>query len=87
MRARTAVALVTGGARRVGRAICRRLASKGASVVVVDTDPQKVESLVADLAKNDAKAMGAAIDPTNPDEIRAMVTDVADKLGTIDILR
>ncbi|WP_419662690.1 BbsC: 2-[hydroxy(Phenyl)methyl]-succinyl-CoA DH, subunit [Desulfosarcina variabilis str. Montpellier] len=80
------VAVVAGATDEIGSAICRRLASKGARVVVMDTDPQKVEALVAELAKGDAQAMGATIDPTHPDEIRAMIADVADKLGTIDIL-
>ena len=80
------VAVVTGATDEIGAAICRRMAANGASVVVVDTDPQQVETLVAELARSDAKAMGAAIDPTRPDEIRAMITDVSAKLGTIDIL-
>lgn len=80
------VAVVTGATDAIGSAVCRRLAGKGATVVVVDTDPQKAEALVAELVKGDAKATGATIDPTSEDTIKAMIADVTDKVGAIDIL-
>ncbi|BBO86008.1 beta-ketoacyl-ACP reductase [Desulfosarcina ovata subsp. sediminis] len=80
------VAVVTGATDEIGSAICRRLAGKGAIVVAVDTDQQKVDALVAELTQTNAQAMGAAIDPTDETQIRAMIADVTAKAGMIEIL-
>ena len=41
------VAIVTGSARGIGKAICEKLASEGAKVVVVDISPEAVEATAA----------------------------------------
>ena len=75
------VALVTGGARGIGRAICEAYAEAGASVVVADL-------LEAD-AKETADAIGGmavAMDVTNLESIQTGVAGVEAVMGGIDIL-
>ena len=43
------IALVTGGAGGIGRAICARLAADGATVVLADLDPAAVETAAGDI--------------------------------------
>lgn len=80
------VAVITGATDEIGSAVCRRLAGKGAIVVAVDTDREKIDALVAEITAGDGRAMAAVIDPTNGEQIKKMIADVIDKVGPIDIL-
>lgn len=74
-------ALVTGGARGIGRAICEALAAAGARVAVADLNE-------ADAAAT-AEAVGGmavAMDVTDFDALQSGVQSVADAFGGIDIL-
>lgn len=75
------VALVTGGARGIGRAVCEAYAREGAQVIVAD--------LQADAAAETGKAvngMGIAMDVTDPSSIAEGVRVVEETYGGIDIL-
>ncbi|MFK8035723.1 MAG: L-iditol 2-dehydrogenase [Hyphomicrobiales bacterium] len=75
------VALVTGGARGIGRAICEALAAAGAQVAVADLNEGD--------ATETAHAIGGIavpMDVTDFDRIKAGVQSVEDALGGIDIL-
>jgi NAD(P)-dependent dehydrogenase (short-subunit alcohol dehydrogenase family) len=76
-------AVVTGGAKGIGHAYCRRLAADGANVVVVNrSDP--TESL-AELS-GPGKKMGLTCDVTQPDQVEAVRRQVIDRFGRCDIL-
>lgn len=75
------VALVTGGAGGIGRAIAARLADTGHTVVVADLDPQAV----ADTAGALHGARGVVLDVTDPAS-RAAAIEVCEDLGGPDVL-
>jgi 2-hydroxycyclohexanecarboxyl-CoA dehydrogenase len=80
------VALVTGGARGIGRAICDALAEQGAAVAVADLRGEEAASAARELAGDGARALGLALDVTDSDSVGAGVARVADELGPVDVL-
>lgn len=80
-------ALVTGGAKRIGRAIALILAEHGANVAITYLESQpEAEQTVRDLAACDVDAFAARCDLTVPKDIRETVGSVAESFGRIDIL-
>lgn len=77
------VAVVTGGARGIGRAIVERYVEEGATVAVADILADEAQALAAGLH---GRAFGIALDVTKRASIDAMVRTVAQKAGGIDIL-
>lgn len=80
------VALVTGGGRTVGRGIAEVLAGLGARVAVNDLDPASAEAAAAGLRERGGEAVAAPADVTDDVAVRAMVVDVAARLGPVDVL-
>ena len=83
MRLEGKVAVITGGARGIGKAIAERFVVEGAAVAIAD--------IGADTAKETAQALGenaidVALDITGQESIDAMVATVVERLGRIDIL-
>ncbi|SDL70418.1 L-iditol 2-dehydrogenase [Aliiruegeria lutimaris] len=77
------VALVTGGARGIGRAICEAYVAAGAKVAVADRLAEEAGETAAALGEN---AMALAMDVTDLGAIAAGVAEVEAKWGAIDIL-
>ncbi|HHC29365.1 MAG TPA: L-iditol 2-dehydrogenase [Rhodobacterales bacterium] len=77
------VALVTGGARGIGRAICASYVAEGARVAVADRLAQDAEQTAAALGEN---GMALTMDVTDLASIAAGVKAVEDKWGGIDVL-
>ncbi|HXZ85700.1 MAG TPA: SDR family oxidoreductase, partial [Myxococcota bacterium] len=77
------VALVTGGARGIGRAICERLAAEGARVAVADIDGGGAHKAAAEIGHG---AVGVRMDVTDSASIRAAVGEVIAQLGRVDVL-
>ncbi len=77
------VAVVTGGARGIGAAICRRYADEGARVAVADILAEEAEALARAIGGG---AFGVQLDVTKPASIHAMVEMVVGRAGGIDIL-
>jgi 3-oxoacyl-[acyl-carrier protein] reductase len=80
------VALVTGGARGIGRAIALRLTSEGAAVVINDLDADACGEAVAAIAATGARAAAAPGDITDPVATDRIVAAVEAAHGTLDIL-
>src|SRR5690349_8714045 len=81
------VALVTGGARNIGRAIARSLAAGGATVMVnARTSRAQAEETVAMIQQAGGKAAMHIADVTDPAQVRALVEDTVKRFGRLDAL-
>jgi meso-butanediol dehydrogenase/(S,S)-butanediol dehydrogenase/diacetyl reductase len=80
------VAIVTGAARGIGRAIALRLADEGADVVTVDLDSTGAADVAAGVRSRGRRSLAVAADVTRSDEVDRLVQRAIETLGRIDIL-
>jgi NAD(P)-dependent dehydrogenase (short-subunit alcohol dehydrogenase family) len=80
------VAVVTGAARGIGRAIALRYAADGAVVAVDDIDLEGAETVVAEIVATGGQAAAFAANVTNSGEVRAMIDAVLSRFAKVDIL-
>jgi NAD(P)-dependent dehydrogenase (short-subunit alcohol dehydrogenase family) len=78
------IAIVTGGARGIGRATCLTLAREGAHVVVCDVLP--LAETLAQIQKQKRKAVGLKCDVTDQQQVTQVVDRAVTEFGKIDIL-
>jgi rhamnulose-1-phosphate aldolase/alcohol dehydrogenase len=79
------VALVTGAASGIGKAIAVRLAAEGACVVVADLDLQKAQDAAAELGSADV-AVGVAADVSDSEAVTAAFREAALAFGGVDLV-
>jgi rhamnulose-1-phosphate aldolase/alcohol dehydrogenase len=82
------VALVTGGASGIGRAVARRLAREGAHVVVTDLDAAGARRVTEEAAADagPARPLGLGMDVTSEASVEAAVDATIDAYGGLDIV-
>lgn len=84
------VAIVTGGSRGIGRATCLALAGQGFSVVVVGTNPERIEqtlNLINDKCNpSPTSHLGLALDVRKEADMEEMVNQAVAHFGNIDLL-
>lgn len=81
------VALITGGARGIGRAIAMRFAKEGCHVAISYTaSKEKALDLVAQLEKEGVQSIAIQADQADSAQIEKLVQKVVEKFGKIDIL-
>jgi len=79
--------LVTGAAKRIGRAIALALAERGANVAITYLDSQiEAEQTVHALAAHDVDALAVRCDLNDPESIQQTVASVIDEFGQLDLL-
>jgi NAD(P)-dependent dehydrogenase (short-subunit alcohol dehydrogenase family) len=83
MKLKDKVAIVTGGARGIGEAICRRYAAEGARVVVTDRLGQEAQRLAVEIGGG---SFGVSFEATDRASIANLVSTVVTQAGGIDIL-
>jgi 2-hydroxycyclohexanecarboxyl-CoA dehydrogenase len=80
------VALVTGGARGIGRAICLALAADGHAVAVADVRLDGAEETAASAEAAGERALAVELDVTDRESLTEAVRRVEERLGPVDIV-
>jgi 3-oxoacyl-[acyl-carrier protein] reductase len=80
------VALVTGGAQGIGKAIAVRLAKDGADVVVADINIDLAQSVLAEMKSCGVSAVALKADVADSQEVEDLVKKVQERFPTLDIL-
>jgi 3-oxoacyl-[acyl-carrier protein] reductase len=80
------VAIVTGAAQGIGRAIAEVLAQAGADIVVADLDPSRSKDTIASVEQLGRKALNVKVNVAEAADSKAMVDQVLKEWGKIDIL-
>ena len=80
------VALITGGARGIGKATAIKMSKEGASVALLDILSGEVSQTAKELQANGGKALGIKADVTHKEEIGKAVDQVLAQFGRVDIL-
>jgi len=80
------VAIVTGAARGIGKAVALKFAEEGAFVAMVDILEEELNKAKTEVASFGNKVETYVLDLTKDEEVYAMVDKVAEEFGTVDIL-
>ncbi len=79
--------LVTGAAKRLGRAIALAAAENGADVAITYRESaREARAVVEDLARHGVQALAVRCDVTDEKNVQEMVKEVASELGGVDVL-
>jgi 3-oxoacyl-[acyl-carrier protein] reductase len=80
------VAIVTGGADGIGKAVARRLASEGGRVVLFDRNTEQMEKTQVEFAKDNLRVLTVKVEITNEESVKAGVERVMNAAKRLDIL-
>lgn len=80
------VAIVTGAAQGIGRAIAGRLHADGAAVAIADLNGDLAKTAAAEIDPSGARAIAVPTDVTDAAAVEALIRQTLDRFGRIDIL-
>jgi 3-oxoacyl-[acyl-carrier protein] reductase len=80
------VAVVTGGAQGIGRAVARALGAEGAKVVVADLQADKAKSVSGELQALGIPALAVEVNVASESSVKRMAKETFDRFGRADIL-
>jgi NAD(P)-dependent dehydrogenase (short-subunit alcohol dehydrogenase family) len=86
MRLQDRIAIVTGGAQGIGRALALGLAIEGAHVVIGDVKQEAAEATAAEVRLLDRRSLAVRSDVSRMEDIKLLVHRAAATMGTVDIL-
>jgi NAD(P)-dependent dehydrogenase (short-subunit alcohol dehydrogenase family) len=80
------IAIVTGGASGIGRALCEELAQMGASVIIADINEKEAEKVVSAISESGGRAQAALLDVTRAEEVQKLIDQTAAEHGRLDFM-
>ncbi len=80
------VAMITGGARGIGRSIAGHFAKHGANLAIADVSEDAARETAGELASAGAKTMAVKLDVSKSDQVVKAFEDVVKEFGRLDIL-
>ena len=86
MRLQDKVAIVTGSARGLGKAMVLKMVAEGAKVVVTDINLEACQTVKAEIEAAGGTALAVKCDVTNREEVTALVEETVKVFGKVDIL-
>lgn len=86
MKLKGKTALVTGAGPNIGQEICRVLAGEGARVACNDVDAARAKASAEAIEKEGGSALAVPADITDPGQVKAMVDQVVQRFGGLDIV-
>jgi 3-oxoacyl-[acyl-carrier protein] reductase len=78
--------LITGGGNGIGRAVAHRLAAAGMTVIAADYDHAAAEEVRREISASGGHADALSVDVTVAREVKALVGDVTQRFGRVDVL-
>jgi len=83
---RDQVAVITGGAKGIGREIGLTFAREGAKVAIADVDRDRLQKTAREIRQIEERALAVEADVRQEHQVKALMAQVADHFGQIDIL-
>lgn len=80
------IAIVTGGAKGIGRHAARTLAEAGAKIVLADADVERMHKTLREIQQAGCDAIAVPTDVRDENEVRRLVHQTVDRFGQIDAL-
>ena len=85
-RLKGSVALITGGAGDIGRAVAVALVAEGAHPVIADLDYENANELVRSIRSSGGSATAVQVDLSDPLQCRTLVEQTIEDLGSLEVL-
>ena len=80
------VAIITGGAKGIGRGMALKFAEEGCSVAIADISMKEANDTIAEVSKTGREGLAIQCDITDSKQVRDTVDRVISKFGKVDIL-
>lgn len=80
------VAVVSGGASGIGRALCEALVAEGSSVIVADLDTAEATAVAETLRADGGRAHAVGVDVSDPDSVDDLAAETLRRFGRVDLV-